>query len=258
MTLAKRLPLILLPLTLAFSASLSARAAELRCFELRTYYAAPGKLDALLARFRDYTCKSFEKHGMTNIGYWLPLENAEGKLIYLLAFPNREAAAASWKAFVDDPERQAFFKKSEEKGKLVDKIESVFLRPTDFSPEVGTGTTKPARTFELRTYRAVDNKLPNLLARFRNHTCKLFENHGMTNLGYWTPADAEQGASNTLVYLLAHSSKQACEASFKAFRADPRWIKVKADSEVAAGGPLTVKDGVVSQLLRPADFSPLK
>ena len=93
--------------------------AEERCFELRTYYAAPGKLDALVARFRDYTCKNFEKHGMTNIGYWLPAENPDNKLVYVLAFPSRDAAKASWKTFMDDPERQAYFKKTEANGKLV-------------------------------------------------------------------------------------------------------------------------------------------
>jgi len=58
---------------------------------MRTYYAAPGKLDDLLARFRDHTVKLFEKHGITNLGYWVPLTNAENKLVYLLAYPSREA-----------------------------------------------------------------------------------------------------------------------------------------------------------------------
>ena len=69
---------------------------DTRCFEMRTYYAAPGKLDALNARFRDHTCKLFEKHGMVNIGYWVPMTNTENKLVYLLAYPNREAREKSW------------------------------------------------------------------------------------------------------------------------------------------------------------------
>src|SRR5947199_8746890 len=77
---------------------------ETRFFEMRTYYAAPGKLDDLLARFRDHTMALFEKHGMANIGYWLPLTNTDNKLVYILAYPSREARETSWKAFSSDPE----------------------------------------------------------------------------------------------------------------------------------------------------------
>lgn len=245
-----------LSLVLVLAAS-AGQAADTRCFEMRTYYAAPGKLDALQARFRDYTCKSFEKHGMTNIGYWLPLENPDSKLVYVLAFPSREAATASWKAFIADPDRQAYFKKTEENGKLVDKIESVFLKATDFSPEVKVCCAAEPRTFELRTYKASEKNLPNLLARFRNHTCKLFEKHNVTNIAYWTPTDPKQGADDTLIYIVAHKSKEAAETNFKAFRADPAWIAVKEASEKAAGGSLTAKKPD-SVLMKPTDFSQMK
>ncbi len=94
---------------LTLAATLPAEAADkdARCFEIRTYYAAPGKLDALLARFRDHTVKLFEKHGITNIGYWVPIDNNDNKLVYVIAFPNREAREGpegSWKAFGKDPE----------------------------------------------------------------------------------------------------------------------------------------------------------
>src|SRR5258708_10891338 len=72
---------------------------DTRLFEMRIYYAAPGKLDALHARFRDHTLKLFEKHGMTNIGYWVPVDNTDNKLIYILAFPDREAREKAFKAF---------------------------------------------------------------------------------------------------------------------------------------------------------------
>ena len=250
--------LALLILTMALGFTAISQASDTRCFEMRTYYAAPGKLDALLARFRDYTCKSFEKFGMTIIGYWVPVENPDNKLIYVLAFPSREAAQASWKAFIADPERVAYFKKTEENGKLVDKIESVFLKATDFSPEVKVCAEATPRTFQLRTYTASANNLPNLLTRFREHTCKLFEKHGVSNIAYWTPTDEKQGAADTLIYIVAHKSKEAGEADLQAFRADPEWIKAKADSEAAAGGPLTVKDGVKALFLSPVDFSPMK
>lgn len=107
-----------------------------RVFELRTYYAAEGKMDALQARFRDHTCKLFEKHGMTIVGFWTPdkPEDSQKKLVYMLAFPSREAAAKSWKDFGADPEWIAVWKESEKNGKLISKIESVYLNPTDYSP----------------------------------------------------------------------------------------------------------------------------
>ncbi len=108
-----------------------------RVFELRTYTAAPGKLDALNARFRDHTNKLFEKHGMTIIGFWMPLEQTEGeeKLIYILAYPNKEAADKSWKAFRDDPEWKKVVAETEKDGRLLSKPpESVYMAPTDYSP----------------------------------------------------------------------------------------------------------------------------
>jgi hypothetical protein len=107
-----------------------------RVFEMRTYYAAPGKMEALHARFRDHTCKLFQKHGMTLIGFWSPIDpkEAQNKMVYILAFPSKEAAEKSWKAFQDDPDWKAAKAASEKDGKLVDKVESVFLNPTDYSP----------------------------------------------------------------------------------------------------------------------------
>src|SRR5438874_3764841 len=77
-----------------------------RVFEMRTYYAAPGKMDALNARFRDHTNALFKKHGMEVIGFWQPADpkEADKKLIYILAFPTKEAAEESWKTFREDPD----------------------------------------------------------------------------------------------------------------------------------------------------------
>src|SRR3954463_5557939 len=107
-----------------------AAGSETHFFEMRTYYAAPGKLDNLLARFRDHTTRLFEKHGMVNVGYWVPLTNTENKLIYLLDYPSREAREKSWKEFSADPDWKAAAKESERNGKLVSKAVSVFLSPT--------------------------------------------------------------------------------------------------------------------------------
>jgi hypothetical protein len=109
---------------------------DTRVFEMRTYYAHPGKMAALHARFRDHTCKLFEKHGMTNIGYWSPndAKGAEEKMIYILAYPSKAAADASWAAFRADTDWKKAKEASEVNGPLVAKVESVFLSPTDYSP----------------------------------------------------------------------------------------------------------------------------
>lgn len=119
----------------AVGVSVAGRPVADRVFELRTYYAAPGKMNDLHARFRDHTCKLFEKHGMTLIGFWVPVDEkaAEEKMIYLLAFPSREAARKSWQAFANDPAWKAAREASETKGRLVSKVESVYLNPTDYS-----------------------------------------------------------------------------------------------------------------------------
>lgn len=124
-------------LTAASAAALpvSAAAQSQRVFELRTYYALPGRMPNLLARFRNHTVKLFEKHGITNIGYWVPADapGSENTLIYLVAFPSREAAKKSWDAFRADPDWLKARAESEKDGKIVDRIESVYLNPADFS-----------------------------------------------------------------------------------------------------------------------------
>ena len=113
-----------------------AHAQNSRIFELRTYTANEGKLDALKARFRDHTMKIFEKHGMTNIGYWTPMDEprSQNTLIYIIAHASRDAAKNNWDAFRADPEWQKVAKESEANGKIVSKVESVYMNATDFSP----------------------------------------------------------------------------------------------------------------------------
>jgi hypothetical protein len=109
------------------------------------------------------------------------------------------------------------------------------------------------RVFEIRTYTAHEGKLDALNARFRDHTTKLFEKHGMQNIGYWTPVDGPQ-SKNTLIYVVAHKSREAAEKSWAAFRADPDWVKVRKESE--ANGPIVAK--VESVFLDATDYSPIK
>lgn len=124
---------------------------------------------------------------------------------------------------------------------------------------VGHGTRVEAqaggRVFELRTYTAPDGKLDALKSRFRDHTTRIFERHGMKNVGYWVPAD-EPKSQNTLIYILQHESREAAKKSWAAFAQDPEWKKVAAESQ--KDGRLVVENGVVSVYMNAADFSPIK
>lgn len=113
-----------------------AQAQGRKVFELRTYTAPEGKLTDLVARFRNDTLRIFEKHGMHNVGYWLPTDApASGNtLVYILAHDSRDAATKSWAAFRDDPEWKAVAERTQANGPIVSKVESVFLEATDFSP----------------------------------------------------------------------------------------------------------------------------
>jgi hypothetical protein len=239
-------------------ASMSVKAqsdANSRLYELRVYYASEGKFQDLMNRFQQHTLKYFYQHNMRLEGFWLPLgENKENKLVYLLSYPSREARDKSWKEFMADKGWIAVMKNSAVNGEIVAKVESTFLKTTDFSPN--NMKSVGDRVFELRTYKATSNHLPNLLSRFRDHTVKLFENHGMTNIIYWTPTDKEQGSDDMLIYFLAHKTKDAGLASFKSFGGSPEWQTVRKASEEKAGGSLTTF--VKSEYMIPADFSPLK
>jgi hypothetical protein len=115
------------------------------------------------------------------------------------------------------------------------------------------GSAEEAKVvYELRIYHCYPGKLPELLARFRDHTTKLFERHGMKNVVYWTALD-EPMKSSTLCYVLAHPSREAATANWKAFQDDPEWQSVKAASE--ANGKIVEK--VDSTFLEMTDFSPL-
>ena len=110
--------------------------AQTRVYELRTYHCNEGKLEALKARFRDHTVEIFKHHGIESIGYWVPQdpELAKNTFVYLVAHPSRAAADKNWADFRKDPEWIKVAAESEKNGKLVQKVDSVFLDPADFSP----------------------------------------------------------------------------------------------------------------------------
>ncbi|MGD1032647.1 MAG: NIPSNAP family protein [Opitutaceae bacterium] len=250
---------LLISLFLSLATAAAVRAAEGGpVYELRTYTAAPGRLDEVLARFRDHTIGIFSRHGMVSVGYWVPQDAKDGageKLIYLLRHPSREAAVKNWAAFHADPEWVSVSNATNAHGQIVIHTESIFLAPADFSPEVAasSGPGEP-RTFELRIYTTPEGKLVELDARFRSPERTYFVRHGMMEVGYFHPLDAADGAGHTLVYMLAHASREAATASWAGFRADPDWVALKASTE--KNGALTTK--TVSIFLNPTEFSPLR
>ncbi len=131
------MPKRILPLLALAAASLFAQSpSPARVYELRTYHCFEGKLDTLKARFRDHTIEIFKRHGIESIGYWTPQdpELAKNTLVYMIVHPSREAARKNWAAFMADPEWKKVAADSEKDGKLVQKVDSLFLDPTDFSP----------------------------------------------------------------------------------------------------------------------------
>lgn len=121
---------------LALPATASAQQGDSRVFELRTYTAPEGRLDDIVDRFRTGTMRIFAKYDIESIGYWIPQDSAlsANTLIYLLAHPSREAARANWRAFFADPEWVELRARTEADGPIVERVVSVFVDPTDFSP----------------------------------------------------------------------------------------------------------------------------
>ncbi len=245
--------LLLLVTFMSIGNLIYAKKTDTRYYEMRIYYCEPGRLPNLLTRFRDHTTKIFERHGMTNVGYWVPIQNDKNALYYILSYPNKEAREASWKAFGADPEWKKVAEESQRDGKIVAKVESIFMNSTDFSPKIKAIQGSSERVFELRIYTATPNNIDNVLARFRNYTLKLFKKHGMTNIAYFKSIEKE-GTQARLVYILAHKSEEAGKASFDTFRKDPKWIAARDESE--KNGKIVEK--VESIYMKATDFSTIK
>jgi hypothetical protein len=222
------------------------------CYELRIYTCHKGKLNDLLKRFRNHTTQLFEQHAMTNVGYWTPLDNPDEKLYYVLSYRNRATREIAWKAFNADPEWQKVVKESEAKGPIVAKVESIFLKSTDFSP-TNFRSRLASPIWELQIHHTTPNNVDSLLSRFKKFSMMKNFNFGIINKAFWTPTDASQGAGTLVYCLLTHSSEESARQSYQQIDNDPEWIKILKESEEKAGGPLATK--VESVFLYPTDFS---
>jgi hypothetical protein len=227
---------------------------EKKYFEMRKYTIHEGKMDDLISRFENHTLKLFEKHGIENIAYFLPTEDEPKFLLFILAYPDKESRNSLWNSFANDPEWKKVHQASEANGPLVANVDQTFMTLSgELSPKIVKDLSKGEKIFELRKYYMFEGRVENIHARFRDHTRELFQNHGMTNVMYWY-TEEPNGEQSKLVYLLAHQSEHAAKESFSQFGKDPKWVKVRDDSE---------KDGKIvekidSFYLRSLPFSPLK
>ncbi len=228
---------------------------DTRVYELRVYHCHDGRRPALIKRFQDHTTRIFENHGMENVAYWLPTsDDMKNDLIYMLSYPSMEARNASWKAFMADPEWQKVWADSKKNGDIVASVDSKFLKiEPELTKKLKLKAEDPERVFELRSYYCLPGRYPNIVARFRDHTRKIFEDNGIQNIAYWGTIDEKQEQPH-LVYIIAHESLDGASQSWDAFRKDPKWIAAKTASE--ADGKIVER--VESIFMEPLPFSKLK
>lgn len=231
-----------------------ATAQDTRYYEMRTYTAHEGKRNDLVKRFQDHTLNLFEKNGIENIAYFIPTDESNNTLTFILAYPDQASRDVLWNKFANDPEWKAAAKASEANGPLVAKVDQVFMEiATELSPEIIRWKNEGKRVFELRTYYLHPGRVEAINARFRDYTRELFQKHGMTNVMYWYTVEKD-GSQPKLIYLLAHKSEKAAKKSFERFGKDPVWVMVRDRSEET--GPIVEK--ITSVYLKPLPFSPLK
>ncbi|TDQ15121.1 NIPSNAP protein [Algoriphagus boseongensis] len=248
----KKIMLLALAFFMAFGAFAQLpKVSKSKYFEIRKYYAHPGKLPDLIKRFENHTMKLFEKAGMENIIYFIPDENTDNSMTYILGYPDEASREASWEKFLNDPEWKAAYEASHVNGPLVAKIDQTFMV---LAPELNdTPIPTGSGIFQMRTYYCFPGKIENIQARFRDHTRALFEKQGLKNYPYWLTVEKD-GSQPKLVYLLGHDSKDAFNAAFDRFRTDPEWIKARDASE-ASGKIVEKVDAIFFKTL---PFSPMK
>jgi hypothetical protein len=253
-----------------------------RVYELRVYKVNPGKLPALKEVYNEAVGKFMKKYDIELLGAWTPADEKDERLFALLVHKDMDSADKNYKAFLADADFRKIIGEKSKDGPVASGMTRFFLNATDYSPAIKAANVGN-RIFELRTYITTPNNLEHLNARFRDHTCKLFEKYGMTNVAYFnfdkdaktTVGELLKGCAApgkdtcevkpdaeakpvALVYFITHKDADAMKSSFGKFGQDPGWTKARKESEVKGGGSLTAKDGVKSLILKPLDGSQLK
>jgi len=220
-------------------------------FEVRKYYANDGKLQDLLNRFQNHTMKLFEKAGMENIAYFMPVENTDNSMTYILGYPDEKSRDLMWAKFGSDPEWKKAYEESHVNGPLVKSVDQTFMvlaLHLNDNPR-----PMPSGVIQMRTYHLFEGKVPNIQARFRDHTQALFEKQGLRNYPYWMTVPKD-GSQPKLLYLLGAKDQASFDAGFAAFVKDPEWLKARDASE-ASGKIVEKVDAVMFKTL---PYSPLK
>jgi len=242
---------LLLLLFVATSFSLKAQQFTSSYFEMRTYTVHEGKMPDLIKRFQNHTRALFTKHGIENVAYFLSEEHPEKQLTFIIGYPSASERDIRWNNFANDPEWKAVAAASEANGKIVQKVDQVFM---EWAKGLNSRKiSRPSGIFQLRTYHLLPGRLDAIQTRFRDHTQALFEKQGLSNYPYWITVEKD-GAQPKLVYLIGHLTKEEINAGFGRFVADPEWIKVRDASE--ASGKIVEKIDVLFYTALP--FSPMK
>jgi hypothetical protein len=220
-------------------------------FEMRTYTVHEGKMSDLIQRFQNHTRALFTKHGIENVAYFLSEEQPEKQLTFILGYPSAAERDVRWGNFANDPEWKAVATASEANGKIVQKVDQVFM---EWAKGLNAAKApRPSGIFQLRTYHLLPGRLDAIQARFRDHTQALFEKQGLSNYPYWITVEKD-GAQPKLVYLIGHLTKDEFNAAFGRFVADPEWIRVRDASEVSG----KIVEKIDSHFYTALPFSPMK
>jgi hypothetical protein len=220
-------------------------------FEMRTYTVHEGKMPDLIKRFQNHTRALFTKHGIENVAYFLSEEQPEKQLTFIIGYPSASERHIRWNNFANDPEWKAVAAASEANGKIVQKVDQVFM---EWAKGLNSAKApRPSGIFQLRTYHLLPGRLDAIQTRFRDHTQALFEKQGLSNYPYWITVEKD-GAQPKLVYFIGHQSKDEFKAAFGRFVADPEWIKVRDASEA----PGKIVEKIDAVFYTPLPFSPMK
>lgn len=263
-------------------AGLVAHAEDKRVFELRIYSINPGRQEHVNKIIAGTGKKYMSKYHIDLLGAWVPVDASDERVITLVAHADKASADKNWAALQADEGWKAALAAVDTGEKAVANITRIFMNATDYSALVAPANVGN-RIFELRTYITTPNNLGHLNSRFRDHTVKLFEKHGMTNIAYFNILAGEKttcgevmkacavkgkdavdvkpetpAADLALVYFITHASPEAMKKNFSSFGGDAAWRTALTASEKKAGGPLTAKNGVKSLVLKPTDYSPMK
>ena len=205
----------------------------------------PGKLPALHTHL-EVAARLFKKHGLGVLGFWTEEIGVGAQVNYMWIYADLEERQKKLAAFGEDPAwQQQVAEETQRERVIVARTHNTMLQLTPYSPTPRLST----KVQEWRIYEAMPGRLPDLHNRFANHTLRLFEKHGMANIGYWTEVF---GTSNRLVYMLGYPNLGDREKSWAAFQADPDWQRARAESE--QNRTLVVK--TYSRILRPTAYSP--